>query len=126
MTKKKYLSHLMTVTLLSACAFAAPSRVNQSFYTELGTNSFSPKNLSEMEQCVYFAFFDNRLGEFQVRREETRTGKRVNMTAGSYDLVSADINTDGSFQIFKYYSALTVPWVKRVVSASDDCARQNT
>ena len=78
-----------------------------------------------MEKCVYFAFFDNRFGEFQVRREETHTGKRVNMVAGTYDLVSADVEADGSLKIFKYYSAPSFPWVKRVIASSLDCASIN-
>lgn len=113
------------VATLSACAFAAPSRVNESFYREIGSATYSPRKTADMEKCVYFAFFDNRFGELQARREETRTGKRVNMQAGTYDLVSADINNDGTFKIFKYYSTLSAPWVKRVVAGSLECASRN-
>ena len=44
------------------------------------------------------------------------------MQGGTYDLVSADIERDGTFKIFKYHSAPSVPWVQRVVADSLECA----
>lgn len=112
--------------VLTACANVLPSRVNESMYTSVSSKSFEPKSFAEMERCVYFAFFDNRFSDLYVRREEIRTGKRINMQGGTQELVSADVTKDGKVEVFKYLSAPSFPWVKRVIAQTELCAAENS
>jgi hypothetical protein len=112
--------------VLTACAPFAPSRVNESMYVSVSSKAYEPKTFTDMENCVYFAFFDNRFGDFQVRREDTHTGKRINMQSGTYDLLSADVTKGGKVEILKYWSAPSVPWVQRLITQTEACAAKHS
>lgn len=105
---------LATALALTACGTAPTMSTDPGSYEPIQAGTFKPADQARFVDCVFDGFVgaQNMAMSTHVRQTKRATGYRIDVIAGAFQYVVADVGDDGRYQVTRSTNAKLVNFDK--------------